>query len=58
MNLLVVMFSKLPYEEILEFLDNVPSINFPEEIQEFLIEMDKHISTESIRDIIEDKAIY
>lgn len=41
------------YEEILEFLDNVPSINFPEEIQEFLIEMDKHISTESIRDIIE-----
>ncbi len=34
------------YEEIIEFLDNIPSLNFPKELQSFLIESTKHISTE------------
>lgn len=41
------------YSEIITFLDNVPSLNFPEELQSFLIESTKHISTENIRDMIE-----
>lgn len=41
------------YAEIITFLDNVPSLNFPEELQSFLIESTKHISTENIRDMIE-----
>lgn len=42
------------YAEIIAFLDNVPSLNFPEELQSFLIENTKHISTENICDIIEN----
>lgn len=41
------------YAEIITFLDNVPSLNFPEELQSFLIESTKHISTENIRNMIE-----
>lgn len=41
------------YAEIITFLDNVPSLNFPEELQSFLNESTKHISTENIRDMIE-----
>jgi DNA-binding transcriptional MerR regulator len=41
------------YAEIIKFLDNVPSLNFPEELQSFLMENTKHISTENIRDMIE-----
>jgi DNA-binding transcriptional MerR regulator len=41
------------YAEIITFLDNVPSLNFHEELQSFLIESTKHISTENIRDMIE-----
>jgi Predicted transcriptional regulators len=41
------------YAEIITFLDNVPSLNFPEELQSFLIESTKHISTENICDMIE-----
>lgn len=40
------------YAEIIAFLDNVPSLNFPEELQSFLIASTKHISTENIRDMI------
>ncbi len=42
------------YAEIITFLDNVPSMNFPEELQSFFIESTKHISTEKIRDMIEN----
>lgn len=42
------------YKEIIEFLDNIPPIKFPEEVQEFLREMDKQISTEGIRNLIEN----
>lgn len=42
------------YAEIIAFLDNVPSLNFPEELQSFLIESTKHISTENICDMIEN----
>lgn len=45
---------QVAYEEILEFLDNVPPINFPEEVQQFLTEIDKQISTKSIKDAIEN----
>lgn len=41
------------YAEIIKFLDNVPSLNFPEELQSFLMENTKHISTENIRHMIE-----
>jgi DNA-binding transcriptional MerR regulator len=41
------------YEEIIEFLDNVPSFSFPEELQSFLAESTEHMSTENIRDMIE-----
>jgi len=42
------------YEEIIAFLDNAPSLNFSEELQSFLIESTKHISTENIRDMLEN----
>ena len=42
------------YAEIIAFLDNVPSLNFPKELQSFLIKSTKHISTENICDIIEN----
>jgi len=41
------------YEEIIAFLDNAPSLNFPEEVQQFLMENTKHISTENIHNMIE-----
>ncbi|HBV87946.1 MAG TPA: MerR family transcriptional regulator [Desulfosporosinus sp.] len=40
------------YEEIIAFLDNVPSLSFPEELRAFLIESTKHISTGNICDMI------
>jgi DNA-binding transcriptional MerR regulator len=42
------------YAEIIAFLDNVPSLNFPKELQSFLIKSTKHISTENICNIIEN----
>lgn len=45
---------QLAYDEIIEFLDNVPPINFPEEVQEYLIEFDTQVSIESIRQVIEN----
>jgi len=41
------------YKEILEFLDNVPSLNFPEDIQTYLAEGTKNISTTDITEMIE-----
>lgn len=40
------------YEEIIAFLDNVPSLSFPEELRPFLIESTKHIGTGNICDMI------
>ncbi|WP_142415606.1 MerR family transcriptional regulator [Hathewaya massiliensis] len=42
------------YREIIGFLDNVPSLSFPEDLQIFLIESTKHIGTKDINDIIEN----
>ncbi|TCJ02636.1 MerR family transcriptional regulator [Cytobacillus praedii] len=42
------------YEEIIAFLDNAPSIDFPIEIQSFLVENTKHINTDDIHDMIEN----
>ncbi|MTI56659.1 MerR family transcriptional regulator [Geosporobacter ferrireducens] len=41
------------YRDIIEFLDNVPSFRFPEDLQAFLIESTKHISTINIKELIE-----
>lgn len=41
------------YREILEFLDNAPSLSFPEDLQAFLIESTKHISTKNINEMID-----
>ncbi|MBS4534772.1 MerR family transcriptional regulator [Clostridium sp. D2Q-14] len=45
---------KSAYQEIVTFLDEVPSLNFPEDLQEYLIENTKHISTENIIQMMED----
>ncbi|WP_315118270.1 MerR family transcriptional regulator [uncultured Clostridium sp.] len=39
---------QVAYEEIVSFLDNVPTLNFPKDLQEFLIECTKNFSTQSI----------
>ncbi|MBU5483319.1 MerR family transcriptional regulator [Clostridium sp. MSJ-11] len=39
---------QVAYEEIVSFLDNVPALNFPKDLQEFLIECTKNFSTQSI----------
>lgn len=42
------------YETIITFLDNIPSISLPEDLQEYLIEGTKHIGTKQITEIIEN----
>ena len=44
---------KAAYQEIREFLDEVPALTFPKELQDFLIEGTQHISTENIREMNE-----
>lgn len=39
------------YQEIIAYLDSVQSLEFPEELQCFLLESTKHISTQNIQDI-------
>lgn len=41
------------YDDIVKFLDNVPALEFPEKLQEFLIENTKHINTINIREMNE-----
>jgi DNA-binding transcriptional MerR regulator len=41
------------YQIIVTFLDEAPSHNFPQDLQEYLIENTKHISTENITQMIE-----
>ncbi|TKC16368.1 MerR family transcriptional regulator [Robertmurraya kyonggiensis] len=42
------------YEEIIAFLDNVPSLQFTEDLQLFLMESTKQMNTENIRDVLEN----
>jgi DNA-binding transcriptional MerR regulator len=42
------------YQEILNFLDNIPTIGFPKDAQEFFIENTKNISAQQIIDIDEN----
>ena len=44
---------KAAYQEIREFLDEVPALTFPKELQDFLIEGTQHISAENIREMNE-----
>lgn len=41
------------YREIIEFLDNVPPLSFPDDLQAFLIEATKNIDTKNINQILE-----
>lgn len=41
------------YDDILNFLDNTPPLEFPKEVEEFLVENTKHISTQVILDMAE-----
>lgn len=41
------------YETIISFLDNAPSFDLPEELQQYLIEGTRHIGTEQIKDMVE-----
>ncbi len=41
------------YDEIIYFLDNIPSIDFPKDLKKFLYETTKHIQTENIFKILE-----
>ncbi len=41
------------YEKIISFLDNVPSLNLPEDLQKYLIEGTKHIGADQITEMIE-----
>ncbi|NLB81059.1 MAG: MerR family transcriptional regulator, partial [Clostridiaceae bacterium] len=41
------------YKEIIEFLDEVPALTFPKELQDFLVESTQHISAENIREMNE-----
>ena len=42
------------YQEILEFLDNIPSLHFAKELQDYLIEYTQHSSSQNIIDMIEN----
>ncbi len=44
---------KSAYEKIIAFLDNVPSLTLPENLQDYLMENTKHIGTEQITDMME-----
>lgn len=41
------------YETIISFLDNLPDLNIPKEIEDYWIEGTKHISTEQISQMLE-----
>jgi DNA-binding transcriptional MerR regulator len=45
---------KSAYEEVVKFLDQVSPLNFPEDLQEYLIENTKNISTENITKMLEN----
>jgi DNA-binding transcriptional MerR regulator/uncharacterized protein YeeX (DUF496 family) len=45
---------KSAYDKIISFLDNVPVLTLPENLQNYLMEITKHIGTEQITEIIEN----
>lgn len=45
---------KLAYQKIINFLDDVPSFNLPQELQDYLIEGTNHIGNEQITSMIEN----
>lgn len=44
---------QIAYETILSFLDNLPALNVPKDLEEYLIEGTKHIGTKQISEILE-----
>lgn len=42
------------YQEIIGFLDNAPELNFPQDVQEYLMESTKYMSTNDICQIIDN----
>lgn len=44
---------KSAYQEIIAFLDDAPPLNFPQDLQDYLIESTRHIGTEDIIEMIE-----
>lgn len=41
------------YETVLSFLDNVPALDIPKDLEEYLIECTNHIGTEQISEVLE-----
>ncbi|KAF5058862.1 MerR HTH family regulatory protein [anaerobic digester metagenome] len=41
------------YETIISFIDNLPTLNIPKDLEEYLIEGTKHIGTEQISEMLE-----
>ena len=52
-ELIVTDKQRAAYQEVVTFLDEVPPLNFPQDLQEYFIENTKHISTENITQMIE-----
>lgn len=44
---------QIAYETILSFLDNLPALDIPKDLEEYLIEGTKHIGTEQIAEMLE-----
>lgn len=44
---------QIAYETVITFLDTVPVLDLPEELQEYLTENTKHIGTEQIKNMVE-----
>ncbi len=46
-------YQQLAYETILSFLDSLPTLDIPKDLEEYLIEGTKHIGTEQISEMLE-----
>lgn len=51
---LVTDKQKAAYEKITFFLDNLPPLNLPEDLQDYLMEGTKHLGTEQITEMLEN----
>lgn len=45
---------QLAYQEIISFLDEVPALDFPKDLEEYLLENTKHIGTHHITDMLDN----
>lgn len=43
---------KSAYQEIIAFMDSTPSLRFPQDLQDYLVEATKHISAENVTEMI------